>query len=134
MTVSLVFSSIGGHILSPHGAPPTCQLGEIDGDENWFCNNPYAEWYFNSINVRRGPTWEHHKEVWGEAFGYENFAHMWKAEHWNPDAWAELFRKAGAGYVVLTTKHHDGLCLFPSQYTDYTTVAMGPQRDIMGES
>ena len=58
---------------------------------------------------------------------------MWKAEHWNPDVWAELFRKAGAGYVVLTTKHHDGLCLFPSQYTDYTTVAMGPQRDIMGE-
>ena len=60
----------------PAWAPPTCQLGEIDGDENWFCNNPYAEWYFNSINVRRGPTWEHHKEVWGEAFGYENFAHV----------------------------------------------------------
>lgn len=117
----------------PAWAPPTCQLGEIDGDENWFCNNPYAEWYFNSINVRRGPTWEHHKEVWGEDFGYENFAHMWKAEHWNPDVWAELFRKAGAGYVVLTTKHHDGLCLFPSQYTDYTTVGIGPQRDIMGE-
>lgn len=122
-----------GAYAVPAWAPPTCQLGEIDGDENWFCNNPYAEWYFNSINVRRGPTWEHHKEVWGEDFGYENFAHMWKAEHWDPNAWAELFRTAGAGYVVLTTKHHDGLCLFPSQYTDYTTVGIGPQRDIMGE-
>lgn len=117
----------------PAWAPPTCQLGEIDGDENWFCNNPYAEWYFNSINVRRGPTWEHHKEVWGEDFGYENFAHMWKAEHWDPNAWAELFQKAGAGYVVLTTKHHDGLCLFPSEYTNYSTVSVGPERDIMGE-
>ncbi len=117
----------------PAWAPPTCQLGEIDGDENWFCNNPYAEWYYNSINVRKGQTWEHHKKVWGEDFPYENFAHMWKAEEWNPAEWAALFREAGAGYVVLTTKHHDGLCLFPSKYTDYSTVAIGPQRDIMGE-
>lgn len=117
----------------PAWAPPTCQLGEIEGDENWFCNNPYAEWYFNSINVRSGPTWEHHKEVWGEDFPYENFVHMWKAESWKPEEWAKLFREAGAGYIVLTTKHHDGLCLFPSRYTDYSTVSLGPQRDIMGE-
>lgn len=117
----------------PAWAPPTCQLGEIEGDENWFCNNPYAEWYFNSINVRRGPSWEHHKEVWGEDFAYENFSHLWKAENWKPDEWAALFREAGAGYVVLTTKHHDGLCLFPSRHTDYNTTVLGPQRDIMGE-
>lgn len=117
----------------PAWAPPTCELGEIDCDETWYCNNPYAEWYFNSINVRRGPTWEHHKEVWGEDFPYENFSHMWKAEHWDPAAWASLFREAGAGYVVLTTKHHDGLCLFPSRHTGYTTMALGPRRDIMGE-
>lgn len=117
----------------PAWAPPTCELGEIEGDESWFCNNPYAEWYYNSINVRRGPTWEHHKRVWGEHFPYENFVPMWKAENWNPAAWAELFRQAGAGYVVLTTKHHDGLCLFPSRYTEYSTIFHGPQRDIMGE-
>lgn len=44
----------------PAFAPPTCQLGEIDIDEQWFCNNPYAEWYANSINVKKGPTYEHH--------------------------------------------------------------------------
>ncbi len=117
----------------PAWAPPTCQLGEIPADEQWFCNNPYAEWYYNSINVKKGPTWEHHKKTWGEHFPYENFVPMWKAENWKPQEWAKLFREAGAGYVVLTTKHHDGLCLFPSQYTAYNTIFCGPQRDIMGE-
>ena len=117
----------------PAYAPRTWELGEVPGDENWFCNNPYAEWYFNSVNVGQGPTYEHHKKVYGKNFDYENFADMWKAEKWNPDEWAELFKEAGAGYVVLVTKHHDGFCLFPSKYTDYNSVMRGPKRDITGE-
>lgn len=117
----------------PAYAPRTWELGEVPGDETWFLNNPYAEWYYNSVNVGQGPSFEHHKEVYGEDFAYENFADMWKAEKWNPDEWAELFKEAGAGYVVLVTKHHDGFCLFPSEYTDYNSVMRGPKRDITGE-
>ncbi len=43
-------------ISAPAWAPPTCALGEIEGEQNWFCNNPYAEWYYNSVNVRRSAT------------------------------------------------------------------------------
>lgn len=117
----------------PAYAPRTWELGEVPTDENWFCNNPYAEWYYNSINVGQGPTYEHHKKVYGENFPYENFADMWKAENWNPKEWAELFKEAGAGYVVLVTKHHDGFCLFPSNLTEYHTGKKGPMRDIVGE-
>lgn len=117
----------------PAFAPPTCQLGEIEVDEQWFCNNPYAEWYFNSINVKKGPSYEHHVATYGEDFTYEQFIPQWKAEKWQPEQWAELFRQSGAKYVVLTTKHHDGFCLFPSQYTDFNSLQSGPQRDIMGE-
>lgn len=117
----------------PAFAPPTCQLGEIDIDEQWFCNNPYAEWYANSINVKKGPTYEHHLKTYGEDFAYNDFIPQWKAEKWQPKAWAELFAKAGAKYVVLTTKHHDGFCLFPSKYTDFNATLQGPKRDIMGE-
>lgn len=117
----------------PAYAPRTWELGEIEGNEEWFCNNPYAEWYYNSVNVGRGPSYEHHIEKYGEDFKYEDFIPMWKAEKWDPKQWAEIFRKAGARYVVLTTKHHDGFCLFPSAYTDFNTVNMGPQRDITGE-
>ncbi|MCQ2436936.1 MAG: alpha-L-fucosidase [Clostridia bacterium] len=116
----------------PAFAPPVGELGTIPDDE-WFVANPYAEWYYNSVNVGRGPTYEHHLKTYGKDFPYENFTHMWKAEKWDPDEWAELFREAGAKYVVLVTKHHDGLCLFPSKYTDYSTVNRGPCRDITGE-
>jgi alpha-L-fucosidase len=48
-------------------------LGEVDSDEQWFCNNPYAEWYYNSVNVGRGPTYEHHMNTYGREFRYEDF-------------------------------------------------------------
>lgn len=117
----------------PAYAPQTCELGEMDTDEEWFCNNPYAEWYYNSINVGHGPSYEYHVAKYGKDFKYEDFVPMWKAEKWDPSEWAEIFRKAGAQYVVLTTKHHDGFCLYPSKYTEFNSVTMGPQRDITGE-
>ena len=40
---------------------------------------------------------------------------MFKADLYNPDDWANLFEKAGAKYVVITSKHHDGYCLWPSK-------------------
>ena len=117
----------------PAYAPKTCELGEIPTDEEWFCNNPYAEWYYNSVNVGKGPSYEHHMKTYGKDFPYSDFAPMWKAEKWNPEEWADLFREAGAGYVVLVTKHHDGFCLFDSKYTAYNSVKQGPCRDIVGE-
>lgn len=116
----------------PAYAPHTWELGEVDSKE-WFADNPYAEWYYNSLNIGKGPTYEHHMEKYGKDFKYEDFIPMWKAENWNPAKWAELFKKAGAQYVVLTTKHHDGFCLYPSKYTDFNCVKMGPKRDITGE-
>lgn len=116
----------------PAFAPPIGELGTIP-EEEWFVANPYAEWYYNSVNVGRGPTYEHHIKTYGKDFPYERFTEMWKAEKWQPDEWAKLFKQAGARYVVLVTKHHDGFCLFPSKYTDYTTVNRGPMRDITGE-
>ena len=74
-----------------------------------------------------------HIYTYGKDFAYEGFADMWKAEHFDPQSWAKLFKRAGAGYVVLTTKHHDGFCLWPSEYTDYNAAKHGPGRDLFGE-
>lgn len=116
----------------PAFAPHTWELGEVESEE-WFADNPYAEWYYNSLNIGKGPTYEHHIKTYGKDFRYEDFIPMWKAEKWNPVHWAEVFKEAGAQYVVLTTKHHDGFCLFPSKYTHFNSVEMGPKRDITGE-
>lgn len=113
----------------PAFAPTTGELGVVPEDE-WFINNPYAEWYYNSVNVGKGPTYEHHIKTYGKDFKYEQFADMWKAENWDPNEWADLFKQAGAKYVVLVAKHHDGFCLYDSKYTDFSSVKMGPKRDI----
>lgn len=117
----------------PAYANPSHQLGEIPIEKEWYTNNPYAEWYRNSVRVGEGPTYEHHIKTYGKDFPYENFADMWKAEKWDPQQWVDLFQKAGAKYVVLVTKHHDGFCLFPSQYTDFSSDKRGPMRNITGE-
>ena len=63
----------------PAFAPHTWELGEVDSKE-WFADNPYAEWYYNSLNIGKGPTYEHHMEKYGKDFKYEDFIPMWKAE------------------------------------------------------
>ena len=116
----------------PAYAPDAGELGTIPDDE-WFTNNPYAEWYFNSIGLKNGPSYEHHKKTYGADFAYEDFKNMWNAEYWNPYEWADIFKEAEAKYVIITAKHHDGFCLFPSKYTSYNSMNFGPKRDIVGE-
>ena len=58
---------------------------------------------------------------------------MFKAEHFDPAAWAELFKKAGAKYVVPVAEHHDGFAMYESGLSDWTVAKMGPHRDTTGE-
>jgi len=62
------------------------------------------------------PTQAYHREHYGADYDYYNFAPVFDREiqKWNPDVWAKIFHDAGAKYVVLTTKHHDGFTLWPS--------------------
>jgi len=67
-------------------------------------------------------------------FTYADFAPMFTAELWNPDQWADLFQAAGAKYIVLTTKHHEGFTLWPSAYAwNWNAVDTGPNRDLVGD-
>ena len=117
----------------PAWAEPTAELGAVPDDAGWFAHNPYAEWYFNTIRVEGSPAAEHHREVHGDA-PYDVFLDQWDTSDFDPAAWADLFRRAGADYVVPTTKHHDGVTLWDAPGTgDRNTVHRGPQRDLVGE-
>jgi alpha-L-fucosidase len=67
------------------------------------------------------------------AFGYKDIVPLFQAEHWDPHAWAELFQKAGARYVILTGEHHDGFALWDSDLTDWCAAKVGPRRDLVGD-
>lgn len=116
----------------PAWAEPTGELGTVE-ESTWFAHNPYAEWYFNTIRIEGSPASKHQKEVYGDA-PYDNFLDQWKASKFNPEDWAKLFSKAGAQYVIPTTKHHDGITLWDAPGTGTrNTVARGPKRDLVGE-
>ncbi len=116
----------------PAWALPIGELGAVE-EETWFKNNPYAEWYFNTVRIEGSPTWQHHQEVYGGA-PYDNFLDMWKAENFDPDNWVDLFARAGARYVVPTTKHHDGITLWNAPGTGTrNTVHRGPKRDLIAD-
>ncbi len=120
----------------PGWAPPTGLFSnrhEI-GWDGWFRANPYAEWYENSLNIPGSPTAEHHLTTYGDA-PYADFARTFATESakWNPVEWAELFERAGARYAVLTTKHHDGYCLWPTDVPNPHTAKWHSERDLVGE-
>lgn len=120
---------------APHGADIDKQVAE-KGWETMFANNPYAEWYLNTLRLGDTQTRRHHIATYGENFTYDDFAPLFDqaVARWNPDDWAALFAQVGARYVVLTTKHHDGYLLWPSQVTSpHKSGRYASQRDLVGD-
>ena len=65
---------------------------------------------------------------------YDDFLDAWRAERFDADAAVAELVAAGESYVMVTTKHHDGVCLWDAPSTgDRNTVRRGPGRDLVGE-
>ncbi len=93
------------------------------------------EWYPRNMYERGSEVYKHHIATYGtqDKFGYKDFVPMFKAEHFDPAAWAELFKKSGAKYVVPVAEHHDGFAMYDSGLSDWTAAKMGPHRDVIGD-
>ena len=66
-------------------------------------------------------------------FGYKDFIPLFRAENWDPSAWADLFERAGARYVTMTAEHHDGYAMWDSELTEWCASKIGPGRDLVGD-
>jgi alpha-L-fucosidase len=97
----------------------------------------YSEHYWRRINEESGTKRnfvEFHENNYGPEFTYQDFAPLFKAELFDPELWAEIIKDAGARYVVLTSKHHDGYALWPSRFAwNWNAVDTGPHRDLLGD-
>ncbi len=93
------------------------------------------EWYPRSMYMQGSKEYEHHIATYGphKDFGYKDFVPLFKAEHFDARAWADLFARAGARYVVPVAEHHDGFQMYESDLSDWNAKKMGPGRDIVGE-
>ncbi len=98
-----------------------------------------SEWYPRQMylegEVRRGKNvFEHHVATYGphKDFGYRDFVPMFKAEKFDAAEWAELFSDAGAKFVMPVAEHHDGFAMYDTEFSDWSSVNMGPKKDIVG--
>jgi alpha-L-fucosidase len=93
------------------------------------------EWYSRNMYQPGSRAFEHHRQTWGtqDKFGYKDFIPLFKAEHFDPDAWADLFQQAGAKYVIPVAEHHDGFPMYDCSLSRWTAAKMGPRRDVAGE-
>ncbi len=97
----------------------------------------YAEHYWrrllNPSTTQKFFT-DFHNRVYGADVKYQDLAREFKAEMFDPALWADLFQRAGAKYVVLTSKHHEGFPLWPSKHSwNWNAMDVGPHRDLLGD-
>src|ERR1700722_16912654 len=94
-----------------------------------------SEWYPCNRYLKNDPAFKHHVETFGpqSTFGYKDFIPRFTAAKFDAHQWAELFRKAGAKFVVPVAEHHDGFPMYDCSFTDYSAAKMGPKQDIVGE-
>ena len=114
----------------------------------WAPAGTYSEWYqywlqnktcFGNSHPKPTAVYDYHVKTYGEDFSYYRFGELFKAQDFDPEAWAKLFEQSGAKYIVLTSKHHDGFCLWPNQHANkaygrpWNSQDAGPRRDLIGE-
>lgn len=121
----------------PGWAPQVPDIQELlhtRGPKEMLRTNPYAEWYLNSMRVPGSPTREHHLRTYGDV-PYDTFVEPFDAASSAADLaeLAQVCRGAGARYVVLTTKHHDGYCLWPATTPHPRKGRYHAGRDLVGD-
>ncbi len=113
----------------------------------WSPKGTYAEWYqywlenktlFGNGEYSGTEVSDHHTRTYGSDFSYYDFGERFTADLFEPDRWADLFRRSGARYVVLTSKHHDGFALWPSEEANdrgfpWNSSVVGARRDLAGD-
>ena len=107
-----------GPYAVPCYAPVDHDLGELVAESKWeevFKSSPYVEWYLNSWSFDDSAVTRFHNDHFAGRT-YESFADEFRERSSGADVghWAELFRMAGAQYVVPVTKHHDGFLMWHS--------------------
>lgn len=103
------------------------------GDTAWFVRDRFGmfiHWGLYALPARH--EWIRHTELIPNE-DYEIYFEMFDPDLFNPKEWARAAREAGMKYFVITTKHHEGFCLWDTKYTDYKATNTPAGRDLLRE-
>jgi alpha-L-fucosidase len=121
------FYSEGGFPTSPSG------IKKFGDGRDWFFEKRYGmfiHWGLYSI-----PGW-HEQHQWRARVprvDYVKLIKQWNPVKFNPDEWLDLMEKAGMKYITITTKHHDGFCLWDTKLTKFNTMNTPYKQDVIGK-
>lgn len=98
----------------------------------WFNQARYGLFiHWGAYSVAGRGEWVANRELYSKEDYTRDCVVPFAAERYDPREWAALAKAAGMGYAVLTTRHHDGFCLWDTDTTDFKATALGPKRDLV---
>ena len=98
------------------------------------CQPEHGDWYARSMYEEGSADYKSHIAEYGHPStnGFKDVIHVWKAEHFDPDKLLKFYKDNGAKYFMALAVHHDNFDLFNSKYQPWNSVAIGPQKDLIG--
>lgn len=109
------------------------EVRKTPGNTEWFVHDRFGmfiHWGLYALPARH--EWIKNLEKITEE-KYQKYFEYFDPDMYDPREWARAAKKAGMKYAVLTTKHHEGFCLFDSAYTDYKATNTKAGRDLVRE-
>lgn len=122
--------------LSEYGVPEWYEKAKFGVFVHWGVYSVpayWSEWYPRLMYYKGNPVYYHHKHKYGKDFNYREFIEMFKAEKFSAENWVMLVKNSGAKFIMPVGEHHDGFKMYNSDLSKWTSVNMGPKRDILGE-
>ncbi len=104
---------------------------QMHGDTKWFTNDRFGmfiHWGLYAMGARH--EWLKHNEEIPDS-RYDTYFKHFDPDLYDPEIWAAAAEEAGMKYFVITTKHHEGFCLWDSEYTDYKATNTPAKRDLL---
>lgn len=94
-----------------------------------------GDWYARKMYVEGTSAYENHLKNYGHPseVGYKEVLRDWNPKKFNPKALVDIYRDAGARFLIIQAVHHDQFDMWDSKYQPWNSTRLGPKRDLIGE-
>ncbi len=98
------------------------------------CEPEHGDWYARRMYMPGDPDYKSHLAEYGHPStnGFKDIIHQWKAANFDPDKLLAFYKANGAKYFMALANHHDNFDNWNSKYQPWNSVALGPQKDLIG--